>query len=542
MRTSRNAVSRGARGLALLCSLALLLGAGPLRPVAALAEGADAAAAQAAPTAPAAPDQAAAASADEPPAVASPSALLLDADTGRVLFERDADARRFPASTTKVMTALLVLENCSLDEQVTVEASDFDEVTAQSSVSGLREGDVLSVRDLLACLLVPSGNDAAYVLARHVAGSWQSFVDMMNERAAQLGCGGTHFANPCGLHDENHYTTARDLSAIMRAALAHPEFCEVAGSATWELPATPASPARTLRTTDLLLREGSPVYMGDEVVAAKTGYTDDAGKCLVAAARRDATTLVGVALGASNAPDADGVTPNFRDLHDLFEWGLSAWETTTVVHAGDEVAQAGVTLSSDGERVAAVAGSDVLATVPRGTTLADLDVSCDWDAPFQAPVEAGQDLGRATLSQGGAVLGEVSLSARDAMALSVPALVLWWLSDPLHALLVAAVVAAVAGAAVAGVVVARRRRSSAPYRVQVVADGRFRPKAHGGNASSLAAHDVRRAHTDRTTPHDSPVSRVISAGGSASAPSGSPKRGAHGGHARGGSGRGRHAK
>ncbi len=539
MRTSRNAVSRGARGLALLCSLALLLGAGPVGPAVALAEGPDAAAAQ---SAPAAPDQAAPASADEPPAVASPSALLLDADTGRVLFERDADARRFPASTTKVMTALLVLENCSLDEQVSVEASDFDEVTAESSVSGLREGDVLSVRDLLACLLVPSGNDAAYVLARHVAGSWQSFVDMMNERAAQLGCGGTHFANPCGLHDENHYTTARDLSAILRAALAHPEFCEVAGSATWELPATPASPARTLRTTDLLLREGSPVYMGGEVVAAKTGYTDDAGKCLVAAARRDGMTLVGVALGAPNVPDAAGVTPNFRDLRDLFEWGFSAWQTTAVVRAGDEVAQAAVTLSSDGERVAAVAGSDVVATVPRGTTLADLDVSCDWGAPFQAPVEAGQDLGRATLSQGGVVLGEVSLAARDAMALSVPALVLWWLSDPLHALLVAAAVAAVAGAAVAGVVVARRRRSSAPYRVQVVADGRFRPKAHGGNASSLAAHDVRRAHTDRTTPHDSPVSRVISAGGPVSVPSGAPKRGAHGGHARGGSGRGRHAK
>ena len=152
------------------------------------------------------------------------------------------------------MTALVVLENADLDAEVTVEEGDLDEVTWDSSIAGLKVGETLTVRDLLACLLVPSGNDASYVLARFVGGGdWHAFVDMMNERAAQLGCEGTHFANPCGLHDDNHYSTARDLVRIFEAALAYPEFEEIAGSESWDLPETSQNPARTLESTESLI-------------------------------------------------------------------------------------------------------------------------------------------------------------------------------------------------------------------------------------------------------------------------------------------------
>ena len=397
-------------------------------------------------------------SADEPPALASAAALLVDTDTGTVLYEQDADAQRYPASTTKIMTALVVLEHANLDDVVTVEESDFDEVTADSSVAGLKPGDTLTVRDLLACLLVPSGNDASYVLARYVGGGdWHAFVDMMNERAAELGCTNTHFVNPCGLHDDDHYTSARDLARIFEAALTHPEFVEAASSATWDLPATPVNPARTLKSTDMLIKPESPVYMDGLVTAAKTGSTPEAGRCLVASAEKDGMHLVGVTLGAGYwTANAQGVTGNFTDMRSLFEWGFGAWVTGPVVSAGDVLASADVTLSSDGKEVDATATDEVVATVPRGTELSDLTVEPSWPDSFQAPVEQGQELGRARVSLDGRVLGQVGLAAASAMELSIPAFVLWWLSDPVHAVIVVAVVVALL--VVVGVAGSRRSR------------------------------------------------------------------------------------
>lgn len=484
-----------ARPLLASIALAALLAGGSLTlatPVAALADDGSAAAD-------------ASYSASEPPELSSPAAFLVDPVTGTVLLEKSADEQREPASTTKVMTALVVLENADLDDQVTVEASDFDEVTADSSVAGLVAGETLSVRDLLACLLLPSGNDASYVLARHVAGDWQSFVAMMNEKAAELGCTGTHFANPCGLPDDAHYTTARDLATIFSAAAEYPEFVEIAGSATWDLPATSGNPARTLHTTDLLVDPESPVYMDGVVTAGKTGYTGDAGKCLVVGAEKDGMGLVGVVLGASDAADASGVTENFYDMRTMLDWGFGAWEYGEVVSAGDELCSAGVTLSTDGDAVGAEAAGSVVATVPRGTTLADLTVTPAWQdnegdaGSFQAPLEEGQALGQAEVSLDGRTLGTVALVAASGMGLSVPAFLMWWLSDPVHAAVaVACVVAVFVAIGLLSSWSSSRRRSRSRYRMAVgqrrtvspgVGGQRLKPPAGRSAArSSSGAH------------------------------------------------------
>ena len=327
-------------------------------------------------------------------------------------------------------------------------------------------GETLTVRDLLACLLVPSGNDASYVLARFVGGGdWHAFVDMMNERAAQLGCEGTHFANPCGLHDDNHYSTARDLVRIFEAALAHPEFEEIAGSESWNLPETSQNPARTLESTDTLLDPESPVYMGDTVVASKTGTTLEGGRCLITLAQRDGRTLVGVVLGAPMDADAEGVTSNFYDMRSLLEWGFGAWRTGDVVAVGDVVGSAEVSLSSDGDEVDALATSSIAATVPAETTLDDLTLTPSWDEAFQAPLDADAPLGKVSVALGDRELGTVTVAAAHAMALSIPSYLVWWLtSDPVHTVL--AVVGVVAVLVVVGLVASapsrsRRRRSKA---------------------------------------------------------------------------------
>ena len=444
---------RGLLGLALAC--ALLAGCGLTPPTVARAAEAGVASTWLA---------------SDPPELVAPSAFLVESSTGMALLDQDADARREPASTTKVMTALLTIENLDLDAQVSVEEADFDEVTADSSVAGLVAGETLSVRDLLACLMLPSGNDASYVLARAVAGDWRTFVDMMNERAAELGCAGTHFANPCGLHDDAHYTTARDLATIFSAAMEHPEFVEVAGAATWDLPATSGNPARTLTNSNFLINPESSLYMDGAVVAGKTGTTGDAGRCLVVAASGEDVDVIGVVLGVPfEEVDEEGVGQNFYDMRSLVEWGLAAWRTGDIVSPGDTLGTADVTLSEEGDTVQALAAGGTSGTVPREMTLEDLTLVPAWEGTdpetgaFQAPIEEGQALGTVDVSLGERWIASLPVEAARSLELSIPAYVMWWLSDPVHAGVVAGSFAGlclVVGL-IAGCVSRRRRRRRA---------------------------------------------------------------------------------
>lgn len=402
------------------------------------------------------------ASVDAPPALASSRALLVDRTTGLVLLEQNADEQACPASITKVMTALLVLESVDdLDEEVTVQESDLERITWEDSVAGLKPGETYTVRDLLACLLVPSGNDASYVLARYVGGGdWHAFVDRMNERAAELGCTGTHFVNPCGMDEDGHYTTARDIATFFEAALTHPEFVQIAGSATWDLPATSEQGARTLETTNDLIDPESPAYYPDTIRAGKTGTTLGAGRCLVSEATRDGMDLVAVVLGAPMERDASGVGGCFTDTRALLEWGFGAWTSGEVVSKGDVLGSSEVALSDSGETVGVQAAGAISATVPRSTTLDDLTVELSWTGPLTAPLGRGQGLGEATVSLDGRELGTVEVVAASAMGLSLPKLVQSWLADPAHVAIVVAVAVVVAAVvALACSRAARRRRA-----------------------------------------------------------------------------------
>ena len=263
------------------------------------------------------------------PAIQATSALLIEPTSGTVLYELNADETRYPASTTKIMTALVTLENADLTQQITVEEGDFTHVTADSSVAGFKPGEVLTVEQLLYGLMLPSGNDASYILARAVAGDVDTFVQMMNDRAAELGCTGTHFANPCGLHDDNHYTTARDLMRITQAAMANPTFAQIVSTPSYELPATTLQEARTLENSNLLLDSTSSVYYAP-AQGIKTGNTTEAGRCLVAAASQNDITLYSVVLGCADAEIPASLTETKR----LFEWAYAEWSVQEIVTAG----------------------------------------------------------------------------------------------------------------------------------------------------------------------------------------------------------------
>lgn len=231
----KNEILRRLSALAL--GLALLLNAAPLPQAFAVEDDTDASSSDSADSTDTADktvvttadnDPTVTAAAANAPALDATAALLVSPESDMVLYEKNADEKRYPASTTKIMTALLTLENVSdLSAVVTAEASDFENVTADSSNAGIKLGEQVTVKDLLYALMLPSANEAAYMLARHVGGSWEQFVDMMNERAAELGCTGTHFCNPCGLHEDDHYTTAHDLYRIAKQAMKDATFRDI---------------------------------------------------------------------------------------------------------------------------------------------------------------------------------------------------------------------------------------------------------------------------------------------------------------------------
>jgi serine-type D-Ala-D-Ala carboxypeptidase (penicillin-binding protein 5/6) len=254
-----------------------------------------------------------------PPAVKATAWVLADEATGQVLAARNADAPRPMASTTKVMTALLVLEaGGNLDRVVTVGAAPTR--VSDSSVK-LKRGERFTVRQLLQALLIKSANDAAVALAETVDGSEAAFVRHMNDRAARLGLDDTHFVTPHGLDRPGHHTSPRDLARLWETAMGQPAFRELVGTRKVRLPGGPAR-LRAIATTNLLL--GSYPW----VLGGKTGFTDDAGRCLVASAERGGRRLVAAALGSTDA---------IADVRALLEYGFTAFVRARIADAGQTV-------------------------------------------------------------------------------------------------------------------------------------------------------------------------------------------------------------
>lgn len=225
------------------------------------------------------------------PEVSAKSAVILDALTGRVIWEKNGEERLPMASTTKIMTALLTLEQPGLDEMFEVDA---DAIRVEGSSMGLTEGAIVSLRTLAAGMLLPSGNDAANAAAVRIAGSIPEFVIMMNRRAAQLGLSDTNFETPSGLDGQNHYTTAKDLARLARAALQNEDFRAICSQSSMKVSFGNPPADRWLTNHNRLLKE----YEG--CIGVKTGFTKKAGRCLVSAAERDGLTLICVTL---NDPD-----------------------------------------------------------------------------------------------------------------------------------------------------------------------------------------------------------------------------------------------
>lgn len=275
------------------------------------------------------------------PNVSAEAIYSVEVSTGKVLFEKNAHEKKFPASTTKVMTALLVLENCELTDKATASYNAISIIPNGYSTAHIQVGETLTIEDLLYALMLPSANEAANILAEHVAGSISSFATMMNTRAEELGCENTHFVNPNGIHNDDHYSTAYDLYLIANEAMKNPEFRKIVSTPTYTLPSTDkyADNDRVCKSTNQLIHVNnsnrSDNYYYKYCIGIKTGFTTQAQNCLISQASKDGLEILNVVLGAGTTED--NLSIRFLDSIELFEYAYNNYVMTTIKEQNDVI-------------------------------------------------------------------------------------------------------------------------------------------------------------------------------------------------------------
>jgi D-alanyl-D-alanine carboxypeptidase (penicillin-binding protein 5/6) len=333
------------------------------------------------------------------PDLSIPSGILMTMD-GRVLWARDPNARRAMASTTKIMTAVVALEKAGMEGTVTVDKTAA--MVGQSSM-GLVQGETFTMGELLKGVLVQSGNDAATLVAEHVGGTVQAFVALMNAKAAALDLTNTHYANPHGLDQAGHYTSAADLAALARYAMRIPIFREIVG--TYKVKVRSDRYTHVLQSHNDLLKS----YPGAEGI--KTGWTDDAGYCVVAAAKRGDIELLGVIMGAASEGDRS------RQAKKLLDWGFSHYKPVEVTTAGRSY---GAVPVSDYVDIALTAVAAETTSLPVLDVTGPIQTTVELLASVRAPVKAGDRIGTLNVYQGSAMLTQLPLTAdRDVRAPNV---------------------------------------------------------------------------------------------------------------------------
>ena len=348
-------------------------------------------------------------------------AVLLDANHGEILYDMGANQRAYPASITKVMTALLVMEaieygQLSPDTVVTVNQSAVENIPIEYVVGSFKPGETISIEELLYCMLLESDCDASNILAEAVDTTVEDFVAHMNRKAGELGCHGTHFTNTYGLHNENHYSTAYDLALIMQAALEYDLFRTVIKTPSHKVPATNLSGERFFYNKNALISnlyyEG---YVYDKCIGGKTGTTDDAGRCLVAAAEDGDELLISVVLGSGpmQVPGDEKLKQGqFRESKRLLEFGFDNFHRVTITKDSEPVATVKVTMSRQADEVNLKAQGSIVKTLPKSMDLDDIESRISLFADeVEAPVEAGQVMGTMTLFYEDEVYGTLDLVA-----------------------------------------------------------------------------------------------------------------------------------
>ncbi len=318
-----------------------------------------------------------------PPEVSAQTAILIEGNSGEVLYEKNAEQKAFPASITKIMTALLAIESGNLDKIVTVSENASG---VEGSSIYLETGEKIALRDLVYGLMLRSGNDAAIAISEEIGGTTENFVIMMNKRARELGAFNTHFANPNGLHNQDHYTTASDMALISKAAMKNPEFKKVAAAKTWIAD-------RGEGKYNYFYNKNKVVYQYTGGTGIKIGFTRAAGRTLVASSERHGMELICVVMNAPNW---------FQDTYHLMDYAFGQYETTKIAD-GQHPIKAVRIKGGVKDFVQIGPKEDILCPVRKGAD-SSISVVYELSETGKAPVRRWQDAGTIKIYRNGSYL------------------------------------------------------------------------------------------------------------------------------------------
>lgn len=344
------------------------------------------------------------------------AAVLIDAETGCVIYDKNKDVQKFPASITKIMTATLALENAKLDERVLFSHQAVFSLPYNSSHIAMDEGESLSMEQSLYAIMLESANEVSNAVAEHLGGTNEGFAEMMNKKAKELGAVNTHFTNPHGLHDENHYTTAYDMALIMQAAIKNPEFLKIITTQSMKLPPTEKQPLeRPLNNSHKMIYSGNSNYH-ENVVGGKTGFTTEAGNTLVTYAKKDDKNLIAVILHDSSAKAA------YTDTKALLNYGFNIYGSITVFDCKSYTEKVNVVYEKDGLiREAGIAElyakEDVTMDLPLNIAKQDIVLKSNISYQISPPVALDQKVGTLDILYNGNILKTVDLYSKSEVSI-----------------------------------------------------------------------------------------------------------------------------
>ena len=331
----------------------------------------------------------------------SPSVILMEKNTGKIIYEKNAYEKMYPASTTKIMTAILTLENCDLQDKAIVSANSIQSVPNGYSTAYLQIGEELTINQLLNVLLVASANDAANVLAEHIAGSVDSFCTMMNTKAHEIGCLNTNFVNPNGVHNENHYSTAYDLALIGRYAMNNETFRNIVSTNSYTLPATNkwTQNNRYFANTNELIkkdtRDAVDNYYYEYCNGIKTGYTNPAKECIVASIKKNDLEFIVVTLGSDKTDN--GLSARYLDCKTLFNYAIQNYSTFKINEANSVLKQIDVLNGNLSTRTLdVIVENEINILINNSTDISSISPTVNINFPLSAPISKNSIIGTIT--------------------------------------------------------------------------------------------------------------------------------------------------
>lgn len=343
------------------------------------------------------------------------TAVLLSLDTGEVLYSQNADEKVYPASLTKMLAAVVLIENTAdLDsEKIVMTKSALRSISGTgSSVIGLQENEEITARQALHCLLVSSGGDVAYAIAEHYGGSTEGFMVLMNQKAAEIGLASSHFGNPVGLHDEETYTTGNDIALLAKYALQHEAFVEATSVSRYTLPATNLSAQRTLSTTNFLI-DPTTNYYYQYAKGIKTGFTDQAGRCVVSTASYNGYNYLCVIMGCKNE---NGLRNEFIDSRNLYRWAFNNFEYKSILDSTKPVTEIKLNLSLSTDHIALYPEKGLTQIFPKSADSSTITIKPHLiSEEVDAPIKAGDILGTADIIYSEQTIGTVNLVASESV-------------------------------------------------------------------------------------------------------------------------------